>query len=311
MAVEVLANPVERANHVLSAGDLARRRNDFRSGHLPDERRIHHAATAELLPQQPLDSPENRGKRGQVGRMHGSDGREEKCVNRRKRLARSHDRLRGGFQLVQIRVLEGGLDHRHLDGLNARIGVRLSRCDFDVAQRELSQSRADQRNRAEGAQGRARIDQSGDGIDAHGRIVVVLRVQPRMDVLPSLLEQRAQQCESLGESHESVCMDQGADQVRDRAQVSAAGKHCERLGLEISPVRIFRGNDRASDFLLRLALGRTLHFAERRIVFEVLTARRFRRNFSGESGHVEDAHVRVPPALELTVARPNPGSRRT
>ncbi len=79
--------------------------------------------------------------------------------------------------------------------------------------------------------------QAGEGIDAHGGVVVVFGIQARMQVGPVLLEQFADQCQDAGQAGDAFEGKGTLQKVVGDTQVFAALQQIQTLLLDAAPFR--------------------------------------------------------------------------
>jgi len=177
-------------------------------------------------------------------------------------------------------------------------GVQLLGAELFVG--EIHQAAGIQRGaQAHGAEGaRAREDafaqqangrvtgQARQGVDAHGRVVVVVGIQARVQVGPVFAQQGVDQFQNVGQPGHTLEGEGTLQEEMGDAQVFAALQQVEALLLDAAPVRRLGGQDGITHAALRLALGITLQLEKLRVIFHVFATRRSRGNGGEQQRHI-------------------------
>ena len=112
------------------------------------------------------------------------------------------------------------------------------------------------------AEHEARMRQPEQRVGAQRRVVFVVRVELRMDLLPGRRQELPDRCQHRGEVGKPGEMQMRHSEIREYSEIARAVQQSERLLLDLLPVRIGRGDDRVAVLLLRLALSRTFKRSE-------------------------------------------------
>ena len=134
--------------------------------------------------------------------------------------------------------------------------------------------RLDERRRSQVPQEPDRIDQSGERVHPQGRVVLVVRVQLRVEVIPVLQEQLADQLQRTRQPRQALQHRLRPGKEDGDPEVPGALHERQRLGLDLAPVGFLCGHQRVPELLLRLAAGRDLEVRERRVIVEAVATRR-------------------------------------
>ena len=203
----------------------------------------------------------------------------------------------GGGQRIGVGIGEGAGDLLGTQGLAGEAlqpgGVQRG-AQVDRAERP----RAHQRDRPDQLQQRFG-DQAGEGVDTEGGVVVVIGVEQRIDAVPVLAEQLADQQQAFGEPVQAVEGDValqqqvGYPQVLLRPNRSLASAYAR-------PLRRFGGQHGIAHLALGLALGDAFEFEERGVVLQIVATGRVRGYGSQQNGYIQ--HGDDLPIIEAAAA---------
>jgi hypothetical protein len=172
----------------------------------------------------------------------------------------------GAHQRSQLRPR----DRRYLFVRQARDADR----EFGIPDAAGTRRRLHEGRTAQVPQQAGRIDQRRQGVHAQDGIVLVVRIELRMDVLPVPAEQLPDQFQRCRQRRQALQHGLRPGQQHGHPQVPGALEQRERLGLHLAPIGFLRGHQRVSEVLFGLAAGGDFEFRERRIVVKALPAGR-------------------------------------
>ncbi|MNH15309.1 hypothetical protein D3C79_749210 [compost metagenome] len=123
-------------------------------------------------------------------------------------------------------------------------------------------------------------DQTGEGVDAHRRVIVVIGVELRVHVRPILAQQVVDQLQGAGKAGNAMQGQGTLQQEMSDAKVFAALQQGGAGLFDLPPLGRFGRLDGIAHDTFGLALGITLQLQEVRVVFKVVAARKVLRNGS-------------------------------
>ncbi|EYU01852.1 hypothetical protein PA99_1986 [Pseudomonas aeruginosa PA99] len=212
----------------------------------------------------------------------------------------------GGGQRIGVGIGEGAGDLLGTQGLAGEAlqpgGVQRG-AQVDRAERP----RAHQRDRPYQLQQRFG-DQAGEGVDTEGGVVVVIGVEQRIDAVPVLAEQLADQQQAVGEPVQAVEGDVALQQQVGYPKVLATAEQFAGQRAYARPLRRLGGQHGIAHLALGLALGDAFEFEERGVVLQIVATGRVRGYGSQQNGYIQ--HGDDLPIIEAA-ARPSPSLVRS
>ena len=198
--------------------------------------------------------------------------RTSSIVRRWRRHAR---RGRRRQQLFAVAVGKYRLDLGHILGHDAVYRLQLAEGERYVPIADWTQPlRPCQRRRADILQDRLSAAQLRQDVDPQRRIIPVLGIKLRVNIVPPLAQQTGDQFEAVPQARDAVRHQERSHQVHGDAKVfgpaQQIGAHLQYGG----PVRWLRLGDGVADYMLGSALGSPLERAEVGVVLEVAAAGR-------------------------------------
>jgi hypothetical protein len=139
-----------------------------------------------------------------------------------------------------------------------------------------------------------KIPGSARSVHPHGRIVVVVWVELRVDLVPIAVQQSAHHLQAVAQGAEAAGVQRRLGQEHRDTQILGPGEKLQGAALDFAPVGRLGLDLGVADFLLGLALGGPFQLAVGGIVLQVLAAGCLGGNLAQKLLDIDRGHRRNP-----------------